>query len=91
MENEPLSVSILAIMYFGDVIFAISGALTAAKYKMDILGYIIVGVVTGIGGGTIRDLLLGRDVWWIQDPTEMMRSISAEKVWRELAGILGSS
>lgn len=80
MENEPLSVSILAIMYFGDVIFAISGALTAAKYKMDIIGYIIVGVVTGIGGGTMRDLLLGRDVWWIQDPTEMILVVAASLI-----------
>lgn len=80
MENESLSVSILAIMYFGDVIFAISGALTAAKYKMDIIGYIIVGVVTGIGGGTIRDLLLGRDVWWIRDPTEMILVVAASLI-----------
>ena len=80
MENESLSVSILAIMYFGDVIFAISGALTAAKYKMDIIGYIIVGVVTGIGGGTMRDLLLGRDVWWIQDPTEMILVVAASLI-----------
>ena len=34
----PLSTSILIIMYFGDVVFAISGALTAARYKMDPLG-----------------------------------------------------
>jgi hypothetical protein len=37
--NEPLTTSILAIMYFGDVVFAISGALTAARYRMDVLGF----------------------------------------------------
>jgi len=62
MANEPLTVSILAIMYFGDVVFAISGALMAARYKMDIIGFIMIGTITGIGGGTTRDLLLGRTV-----------------------------
>ena len=72
MASESLTVSILAIMYFGDVVFAISGALMAAKYKMDIVGFIIIGTITGIGGGTTRDLLLGRTVWWTQDPVELI-------------------
>ena len=72
MANEALTVSILAIMYFGDVVFAISGALMAAKYKMDIVGFIMIGTITGIGGGTTRDLLLGRTVWWTQDPVELI-------------------
>ena len=75
--TEPLSASILAIMYFGDVVFAISGALTAARYKMDVLGFILVGTITGIGGGTTRDLLLGRTVWWTQDPTELILCVAA--------------
>ena len=70
--SEPLSASILTIMYFGDVVFAISGALTAARYKMDVLGFVLIGTITGIGGGTIRDLLLGRTVWWIQNPAELV-------------------
>lgn len=70
--NEPLTASILAIMYFGDVVFAISGALTAARYRMDVLGFVLIGTITGIGGGTTRDLLLGRTVWWTQDPLELI-------------------
>ncbi|QDU54843.1 trimeric intracellular cation channel family protein [Aeoliella mucimassa] len=70
--NEPLSTSILVMMYFGDVVFAVSGALTAARFRMDFLGFLMVGTVTGIGGGTTRDLLLGRTVWWTQDPTELL-------------------
>jgi uncharacterized membrane protein YeiH len=58
--NESLSAIILAMMYFGDVVFAISGALTAARHRMDIFGFVMIGTITGIGGGTIRDLLLGR-------------------------------
>jgi uncharacterized membrane protein YeiH len=77
MANEQLSASILAIMYFGDVVFAVSGALTAARYKMDILGFVMIGAITGIGGGTTRDLLLGRTVWWTQDPVELILVIGA--------------
>jgi len=43
-------------------VFAISGALAAAEQKLDILGFILFGTITGIGGGTVRDLLLGTDV-----------------------------
>jgi uncharacterized membrane protein YeiH len=77
MSIQPLSASILAIMYFGDVVFAISGALTAARYRMDVLGFVLIGTITGIGGGTTRDLLLGRTVWWTHDPTELIICIAA--------------
>jgi len=76
-SNEPLSASILAIMYFGDVVFAVSGALTAARYRMDVLGFVLVGTVTGIGGGTTRDLLLGRTVWWTENPHELVLCMAA--------------
>jgi uncharacterized membrane protein YeiH len=74
---EPLSTSILVIMYFGDVVFAISGALTAARNKMDVTGCILIGAITGIGGGTTRDLLLGRTVWWTQNPIELILVVVA--------------
>ena len=78
--SEPLTTSILMITYFGDVVFAISGALTAARYRMDILGFVLIGTITGIGGGTIRDLLLGRKVWWTQDPLELILCVVAALV-----------
>lgn len=68
----PLTTSILLIGYFGDVVFAVSGALTAARYRMDVIGFVLIGTVTGIGGGTIRDLLLGRAVWWTKNPFELV-------------------
>lgn len=50
----------------GVAVFAASGALKAAEKEMDIFGFAILGCVTGIGGGTLRDLLLGiRPVFWI--------------------------
>lgn len=75
--NESLSLYVLAVIYAGDVVFAISGALTAGRHRMDILGFALIGTITGIGGGTIRDLLLGRTVWWTQHPTELLLCVAA--------------
>ncbi len=75
--SQPFSTSILAIMYFGDVVFAVSGALMAARQRMDVIGFVLIGTITGIGGGTTRDLLLGRTVWWTQDPLELILCVGA--------------
>ncbi|MEH6516010.1 MAG: trimeric intracellular cation channel family protein [Halioglobus sp.] len=51
--------------YVATAVFAISGALAAAEQKHDILAFVLFGTITGIGGGTVRDLLLGTDqVFW---------------------------
>lgn len=53
---------------FGTFVFAISGVLTAIQKKFDLVGTLVIGFVTAIGGGTIRDMLIGRSpVGWIQD------------------------
>ena len=53
----------------GIAVFAVSGALEASRRQLDIVGFVLVGSVTGIGGGTLRDLLLGRDpVYWVAEP-----------------------
>jgi uncharacterized membrane protein YeiH len=49
-------------------IFAITGVLAAAKQNMDVMSFIIIGVVTAIGGGTLRDITLNAPVFWLQDP-----------------------
>ena len=56
----------------GTVAFAISGAMTGIKKRMDILGVMILGLVTAVGGGIIRDLVLG-----ITPPTTFRHSIYA--------------
>lgn len=75
--NLPLSPTILGMNYLGDVVFAVSGALTAGRHKMDIVGYVLIGTITGIGGGTLRDLLLRREVWWISNPDELILCVVA--------------
>ena len=52
----------------GVIVFSISGALIAASKGMDILGFVLMGAVTGVGGGTLRDLLLDIPVFWVQEP-----------------------
>ncbi len=49
--NAPLFTSILEIIYFGDFVFAISAALTAARYRIDVLGFMLIGPISKIGGG----------------------------------------
>ena len=56
------------IAILGLAVFALSGAVYAAEKEMDILGFILIGTVTAIGGGTMRDLLLDVPVFWIQQP-----------------------
>lgn len=46
-------------------VFAITGALVAARREMDIIGFMFLGSVTGLGGGTFRDLVLGIPVFWV--------------------------
>ena len=54
----------------GVAVFAISGALAAGQKGLDWVGVVSLAVVTSIGGGTLRDVLLNRDaVFWISDPT----------------------
>lgn len=54
----------------GLFVFAVSGALTALRNDMDIFGVAMIAFVTGVGGGTIRDILLGSfPVWWIAAPS----------------------
>lgn len=53
---------------FGTAVFAISGVLTAMHKKFDLVGTLIIGFVTAIGGGTLRDILIGRfPVSWLED------------------------
>ena len=66
--------------YFGTIVFAVSGALAAGRYKMDPIGYMVMGTVTAIGGGTMRALLLDQPVSWIHSPGELGLCIIASLV-----------
>lgn len=61
------------------IAFAISGALAAiqSKKEMDIIAVIILGVVTAVGGGTARDVILKLDVFWVKDPSMLVAAVGA--------------
>lgn len=72
-----LPIAITYLDYFGTVIFAITGCLVAAKRQSDILAFILLGLATAVGGGTIRDILIGRfPVFWIQTPFYLVLCIA---------------
>lgn len=55
------------------LVFAITGALVAARAQLDPVGFVFIACLTAVGGGTVRDILLGRDpVFWVADPTPLM-------------------
>lgn len=60
--------TIALLDWIGIVVFTITGALVASRNQMDVVGFVLLGTVTGIGGGTVRDLLLDRPVLWIERP-----------------------
>jgi uncharacterized protein YndB with AHSA1/START domain len=51
----------------GIAVFALSGALLAAVKKQTLVTFLFFAIVTGIGGGTVRDLLIGAPVFWVRD------------------------
>ncbi len=62
-----------ALNMFGLFVFAVSGALTALRNDLDLFGVAMIAFVTGVGGGTIRAVLLGEfPVWWIRDPSAII-------------------
>lgn len=67
--NETILTPILDLLDIaGIAIFALSGALIAAKERQTFVTMAFFALVTGVGGGTVRDLLIGAPVFWITDP-----------------------
>jgi uncharacterized membrane protein YeiH len=67
--------------YFGTVVFAITGCLIAARKQSDILAFILLGLVTAVGGGTLRDLLIGRTpIFWLTNEIYILLCIGTALV-----------
>ena len=59
--------------YAGVAVFAATGALSASRKQLDLIGFLFLAAVTGIGGGTLRDVILGRlPVFWVMNPTYIL-------------------
>ena len=69
--------ALLLLDYFGIAVFAISGALLAAEKRTDFVTFVFFAVVTGVGGGTLRDLLIGAPVFWVHANITLLICIAA--------------
>ena len=64
-----ISTYIWALDYGSVLVFALTGALVASRQQLDIIGFIFMASLTAVGGGTLRDLVLGRaPVFWVAQP-----------------------
>ena len=63
----------------GTAVFAVTGVLAVSRRGLDLIGALILGLVTAVGGGTIRDLLMRYQVFWFED---------ANYVWAALLGAM---
>ena len=57
-----------ALDYTSVLVFALTGALAASRSQLDIVGFIFIACLTAVGGGTLRDAILNREVFWVADP-----------------------
>jgi uncharacterized membrane protein YeiH len=65
VEFNPL----VGLDYASVAVFALTGALAASRSQLDIVGFIFIACLTAVGGGTLRDMILNREVFWVADPT----------------------
>lgn len=69
---------IFILEWLGIIVFALTGALVASRNQMDAVGFVWLGTVTAIGGGTVRDLLLDKHpLIWIENPSYIGVCIAA--------------
>lgn len=79
---SPIPAALELLDYFGIAVFAVSGALLAAEKKQTLVTFIFFAVVTGVGGGTLRDLLIGAPVFWVHTNAMLLICIGAAlAVW----------
>jgi len=63
----------LALLDYASVfVFALTGALVASRAQLDIVGFIFIACLTAVGGGTVRDVILGRPVFWVTNPNVIL-------------------
>src|SRR5689334_4716486 len=69
--------ALVILDFFGIAVFAISGALLAAERRLDFVTFVFFAAVTGVGGGTLRDLLIGAPIFWVRTNATLLICIGA--------------
>ncbi|MDH5327152.1 MAG: trimeric intracellular cation channel family protein [Gammaproteobacteria bacterium] len=76
IDPTPVLVeSLYWITLIAVIVSSASGVLKAGFNQFDLFGVIMIGLVTGLGGGSLRDMLLDRDVFWIKDQMFFIASL----------------
>jgi uncharacterized membrane protein YeiH len=68
IDSENLFRLVHAFDILAAVVFAVSGTLVASRKGLDLMAFMWFAVITGVGGGTVRDLILNVPVFWVQNP-----------------------
>lgn len=66
--------------HFAVAVCAISGVLAGSGKRVDLFGIIVLGLVTALGGGTIRDIVMGNPVFWLADSYYVMNAVTTSAV-----------
>ena len=72
------------------VVFAVSGALVASRKGLDVMGFMWLAVITGVGGGTVRDLILDVPVFWVRQPVHVAACLVTAVVMHFVAPLVES-
>lgn len=72
------------------IVFAVSGALVASRKGLDVMGFMWFAVITGVGGGTVRDLILNVPVFWVQQPVHVSACLVTAVVMHFVAPLVES-
>ena len=79
---DALAGALTFLDYAAVAVFGATGALAAARRKHDIVTFGFFAAVTGVGGGTLRDILIGAPVFWVRQPTYLAVTLAAAlAVW----------
>ena len=85
---------LLRLVHFFDVVaaivFAVSGALVASRKGLDVMAFMWFGVTTGVGGGTVRDVILGTPVFWVENPVYVSACLVTAVVMHFVAPLVES-
>lgn len=78
----PLDLPLVAALdYISVLVFALTGALVASRKQLDLVGFIFIATLTALGGGSMRDMLLGRTpVFWVSQPSFVVLTAAAALV-----------
>ena len=69
--------AILFLDFIGVALFAATGALAASRKQLDIIGFLFLAAVTGVGGGTARDVILDVPVFWVETQAYLFATFAA--------------